>query len=514
MSYAGDFNLITSQLADSSEQVDSRLKRMLATSLVVHAVLLFGLMSVRFTPTLQRPLASYHVDLVTLPAPRVTPSTQAPSAVKQAKVAPPAKPQAKPPVPAPTVEKSAPPAPPVQQSSPTVVEPVQVERVMPSIVESVESVTVPQSRQMPSVERSPAVTPSPAPAERKEVETPAIPLPSVPEAPQLSRKASPKTATPAPSVPSSTSLADTLKHAVQSVPVPQKPQTLRSQTPATQPPKRVANSPQPKSVRATSPRITTPGQAPQLAKVAPIPKSTEVQPTPPPKTRVADSLKQVVQSVVVPEVRKSKGLKPKKTQAVTVPISPTQETQPQKPKELKGIVIPSEAPKLAAVDVARARKSLPEKSAVVPPEAIQPTVLEQKIAKLVIPEVQVPEGHHILSTPTDSGMQKTTTTLQVSGSSPDGHAYWGRVWSKIDREWIAPQVEVRSGKPIRVLLGFRVERNGAVKNLVIEESSGNEYYDSAAKRAVFDAVPLPPFTSEMPELHYDIQFQFTVNVDS
>ena len=34
------------------------------------------------------------------------------------------------------------------------------------------------------------------------------------------------------------------------------------------------------------------------------------------------------------------------------------------------------------------------------------------------------------------------------------------------------------------------------------------------KRAVLDATPLPSFASDMPEPFYDIQFQFTVNVDS
>jgi len=151
---------------------------------------------------------------------------------------------------------------------------------------------------------------------------------------------------------------------------------------------------------------------------------------------------------------------------------------------------------------------------VVSPETVQPHALDQKIAKLIIPEVQVPEAHHILSTPTDSGMQNTTTTFQVSGSSSEGNAYWGRVWSKIDREWIAPQVDIRSGRPLRVILTFRIERQGGVRNLAIEQSSGNEYYDVAAKRAVLNATPLPPFASDMPEPFYDIQFQFTVNLDS
>ncbi len=480
MSYAGHANLITLQLADSSAQVDSRLTRMLATSLVVHAVLLLGFMNVRFAPTLQQPLASYHVNLVTLPEPRVAPPSKEPATVKKATVQPPA--------------------------------PIKTERVTQSIVDAVESVTVPKSREMAPIVNAPAVTQLPAQAVRKDDERQAIPLPVVPQAPQLStRKALPDRVTPAPLTRSPSSLAETLRQAVQSVAIPQKTQTSKSRIPSPVTPKAEPISPKSQGTAVTSPKITTPGQAPQMAKVIPVPKPTEIQPKPRSQTRVADSMKQILQSVGVPEVRKSKASPTKKMQAVPVPISPVQESQPIPRKKLAGIVIPSDAPKLAAVDLI---KPMPKKPAVVPPETVQPNAFDQKIAKLIIPEVQVPKAHHILSKPTDSGMQNTTTTLQVSGSSPEGNAYWGRVWSKIDREWIAPQVDIRSDRPLRVILAFRIERQGGVKNLAIEQSSGNEYYDSAAKRAVLDATPLPPFASDMPEPFYDIQFQFTVNVDS
>jgi TonB family protein len=499
MSYAGHANLITLQLADSSAQVDSRLTRMLATSLVVHAVLLLGLMSVRFAPTLQQPLASYHVDLVTLPEPRVASPSKKPATVKKATVVPPPEPQVIRPVPSPVVQKT-PPA------------PIQTERVTQSIVDAVESVVVPQSRKMAPIVNASAMTQLPVQAVRKDDASQAILLPIVPQAPQLStRKTLPDRVAPAPSTPSPSSLAETLRQAVQSVAIPQKTQTPMAQIPSPVTPKAEPISPKSQSTAVTSPKITIPGQVPQMAKVIPVPKPTEIQPKSRPQNLMTDSVKHILQSVVVPEVRKSKVPPTKKMQAVSVPTPPVLDRQPITRKELDGIVIPSDAPKLASLDLT---KSMPKKSAVVPPETVPPNVLDQKIAKLIIPEVQVPEVHYILSKPTDSGMQNTTTALQISGSSPEGNAYWGRVWSKIDREWIAPQVDVRSGSPLRVILAFRIERQGGVRNLAIEQSSGNEYYDLAAKRAVLDATPLPPFASDMPEPFYDIQFQFTVNLDS
>lgn len=516
MSYAGHANLISLQLADSSAKVDSRLTRMLATSLVVHAVLLLGFMSVRFAPTLQQPLASYYVDLVTLPEPHVAPPSKKSTTSKSVSVLPPVKKQVKPLAPVQPVSKTPPPPKPEVVPSPVpspaapMVEPIQTEQITPSIVDAVDRVALPQSRQMAPIKMAASVTQSPTSAMRTN-ESQAISMPAVPQAPQLSnKKIVPDYPTPKTSTPSTRSLAETLKQAVQSVAVPHKPQLSNVPTLPTQPKTKPISSTG-QSQEDTSPKISTPGRAPQMAKVIPRPNPIERQQNLPQRNQVADSVKEVLQSVVVPKVRKSQVSPGKKLQAVPVPIPPSRDTQSKPRQKLSGMVIPSDAPTLATVNV---KKALTKKTIEGPPSEAQPDAMNPNIAKLVIPNVQVPDTQHILSKPIENGVQQTTTTLQVSGSSSEGNAYWGRVWSKIDREWIAPQVGIRSGRPLQVVLAFRIERDGGVKNLAIEQSSGNEYYDIAAKRAILDAAPLPPFGADMPEAFYNIQFQFTVNVDS
>ena len=61
-----------------------------------------------------------------------------------------------------------------------------------------------------------------------------------------------------------------------------------------------------------------------------------------------------------------------------------------------------------------------------------------------------------------------------------------------------------------VVIKFRLERDGKVGSMLIEQSSGNEYYDLAAKRAIQSAVPLPPFTADLTESFYDAHFTFVV----
>jgi hypothetical protein len=49
-----------------------------------------------------------------------------------------------------------------------------------------------------------------------------------------------------------------------------------------------------------------------------------------------------------------------------------------------------------------------------------------------------------------------------------------------------------------------------VSDVIIERTSGNEYYDLAGKRAVLNADPLPAFPREMADAYLDAHFSFTV----
>ena len=492
-SYADPSNLASLDLAGSSTYWDSYLRHMLATSLVVHAVLLFGLMSQRLVPTIQQPIASYSVDLVALPESQVIYPKKESKSVKKVPVQPPVKsepkPQAKTSVPPPKAEQTALPEPAlVAVQPPLATKSLPTARITQSLVSAVDSVAFPQSREMTPIEKSPTLPPKTKLLTASEVENPAIPLPVVPRSPELptlstsAQKVSPSLMKSAPTG----SMAKTLKQTMKSVTVPRKVPERQGPISIVAKPKAKPIVPSTKTRSTTFPKIVTLSQAPQLAEGVSVSKSEKTQPVPRTQSRVSDSLKQVAQSVIVPKVEKSTVSKSKHTSSVAVPVPSRQELKSSLLQKTPGIV----------------------------PKPMKPDLSQQAIAKLVIPEVKELRMHHILSSQTGGGMKKTKTALQVSGISSEGNVYWARVWSKIDREWVAPEVAVRSGQPIHVLLEFRVERNGAVKKLTIEESSGNKYYDLAARRAVMDAVPLPAFPSDMTEPYYDIQFRFTVNLDS
>lgn len=101
------------------------------------------------------------------------------------------------------------------------------------------------------------------------------------------------------------------------------------------------------------------------------------------------------------------------------------------------------------------------------------------------------------------------TTLKVPGMAPGSNAYLGRVRQRISSFWNAPPVDA-AGQGYVVIVQFRLHRNGSVTGVTIEQSSGNEYYDLAGKRAVLSATPLPVFPPELTEPYFDAHFTFTV----
>lgn len=91
--------------------------------------------------------------------------------------------------------------------------------------------------------------------------------------------------------------------------------------------------------------------------------------------------------------------------------------------------------------------------------------------------------------------------LEVSGK----RQYLAVVQTVIDRHWVVPPVQ--EGKLISILK-FRVENSGLISDIAVEKGSGNEHYDSAARRAIQAVNPLPPFPQNMPQAFVEVKYRF------
>lgn len=107
---------------------------------------------------------------------------------------------------------------------------------------------------------------------------------------------------------------------------------------------------------------------------------------------------------------------------------------------------------------------------------------------------------------------KPDTRLQVVGVT-GANQYLARIKARIAGFWTAPPVDI-SGKALTTTVRFRLERDGRVGSVIIEKSSGNDYYDMAAQRAVQSAIPLPPFPPDLTDSYFDAYFTFAVGETS
>ena len=261
-----------------------------------------------------------------------------------------------------------------------------------------------------------------------------------------------------------------------------------------------AISPAPPSTPAPVPPVkavpppakVTPAPAPPV-KVAPLPAQVAPTPTPPPPAKAP--AKDVMKDVVVPPTAPAFG-----------DFSPAE--KPKKPQfKLPDVPVASETKE----PLARVPESKPDSSLT---EDLNKE-LDEEFKK--IKKVELPKAAPVEPSPKPlprieakaPSVKAVDTTLKVPGMAPGSNAYLGRVRQLISSYWNAPPVDVTAQAYV-VIVQFRLHRNGSVTGVTIEQSSGNEYYDLAGKRAVLSAVPLPAFPVELTEPYFDAHFTFTV----
>ncbi|MGH7207069.1 MAG: energy transducer TonB [Nitrospiraceae bacterium] len=202
---------------------------------------------------------------------------------------------------------------------------------------------------------------------------------------------------------------------------------------------------------------------------------------------------------------------------------------------LRGIELPPEAPKFADLSPARVTKvdpppqklrkeidtllnnlKVPDVPAPTkePPQEIQERQPRPSVAKEIDKELQklqqptvAPAAPAVAAKVPE--LKRPETVIKVPGMAPGFNQYLARVQLKISSQWNAPPVDL-TGRPLEVIIRFRLHRSGTVSDVMIERTSGNEYYDLAGKRAVLNADPLPAFPREMADAYLDAHFSFAV----
>jgi TonB family protein len=144
------------------------------------------------------------------------------------------------------------------------------------------------------------------------------------------------------------------------------------------------------------------------------------------------------------------------------------------------------------------KKPEPEKPAVAKPK-------EKAKEKKPEPE-KAPEPEE---KPMDLSVGKETedgTSIAVEGQRFPFSYYLAAIERKVSQNWFSG---VSSGaEGLTCLVFFRLQRDGRVDDVRIEQSSGNTYFDRSAMRAVRSAEPFPPLPRAFTENFLGIHFTF------
>ncbi|MCX5721949.1 MAG: TonB family protein [Nitrospirae bacterium] len=107
-----------------------------------------------------------------------------------------------------------------------------------------------------------------------------------------------------------------------------------------------------------------------------------------------------------------------------------------------------------------------------------------------------------------SALKTPETTLKTAGMAGSS-SYWARVQSIISSQWEPPPVDM-AGQTYQVIVKFRLQRDGMIKDVVVKQTSGNTYFDMAGQRAVLRPRVLPAFPADMTDGYKDIEMVFRV----
>lgn len=237
----------------------------------------------------------------------------------------------------------------------------------------------------------------------------------------------------------------------------------------------------------------SPAPAPPLKTAAPTATPVSV----PARTSVAKDILKDLE--LPPDAPKFGELTPAKAMAQPRPQAPAKVQVPDLPRIPD--VMPDQAVKTPQ------RSSISEELNRELEEELRKVKEYKPAAKLEIPkEAPVkPVPQQEAAIPQVKGPQTQLKTSGTSGTNP----FWGRVEAIIKSQWEPPPIDV-TGQTYSAVIRFRYYRNGTVKDVAVQQTSGNSYFDMAGQRAVLKPRQFPVFPADITEAYQDVEMVFRV----
>jgi len=231
-----------------------------------------------------------------------------------------------------------------------------------------------------------------------------------------------------------------------------------------------------------------------------------------PKTYIVN-LVPAVAAVGSPQGRPAPAMPPRPEEPVprvTERSAPPELPQREVPKPAPPAELPTRAPSLPDRNVTLPDRALPPRPAATPRTgdkelpSMASSAPPRPMPGPTTTAARVEPPAPALGRPSGSAQGSGAMTVDVT-DFPYAW-YLAAVQRKITERWESRALQGR--QPVAV---FEIARNGQVSKLAIEKSSGNQYYDQQALRAISEANPFPPLPAEFAEatLRIHIGFNFT-----
>jgi colicin import membrane protein len=192
---------------------------------------------------------------------------------------------------------------------------------------------------------------------------------------------------------------------------------------------------------------------------------------------------------------------------------------------LQDLQLPPDAPKFGDLTPATKSAAQPQQVAKLPQQSTVSDELNRELeeelkkvkqfqpaAKLDIPKEVKPSEAPVKPMAQQDvkipAVKAPETVLKISGTA-GSNPYWARVQSIISSHWEPPPVDM-TGQTYTMVVKFRLQRDGVIKDVVVQQSSGNTYFDLAGQRAVLRPRILPAFPAEMADSYKDVEMVFRV----
>lgn len=381
-----------------------------------------------------------------------------------------------------------------------------VERPLSAVQVSLVTAPAPEPKPEPKVEKT---KPAPKPVQPMPMPVPPKPIQAPPPrvhapAPPVPPKPAPMQAKPAPAP--SPPPAPVAKAPVQPAPAPRPAPALVQPGPPV--PTLALPQPVPHAVKPspTAPvrsrkdvmedllkDIELPPNAPQFGDVSPLKPAESRRPAPAKleraQPRPQNDLAAAVKKLKVPEIAVPAPVEPPKEMARPVPVPPKvpslSEELDRELKELKPMPAP---PAVKLPEPVRQAQPLFRD-----PPRQQPVQRQTPPVSASVPQVKAPD-----------------MMLKIPGMASGSNPYLARVQARISSFWTPVDAQSMQDQTLAVVVRFRLHRSGKVSDVVMEQPSGNDYFDLAARRAILSAEPLPTFPPDIKEPYFDAHFTFAV----